>query len=332
MTRGKAMAGKAEAGFRPSLEQIGFVGAGLNRPECVLATAAGSLFTCDWRRGIAETLPSGGANLIGSDKLIADGFRPNGIALRRDGSFLFANLGAAGGVWQLTRDGVLSPFLTEVDGVALPTVNFVLVDNEERVWISVSTLHRDHKLTATRDDGVIVLADQRGARIVAGELIWTNETRISPDRRHLWVNETFVGRTTRFRLAADGALLGRETVAEYPRGTFPDGLAFDTEGAVWIICVVTNRLIRVAPDLSYEIVLEDFDPTHLDTIMAALDAGDLTRDLVYRNTGRRMLNHSSLAFGGSDLKTLYLGSISGDRIATLAMPVTGVPPSHWHWG
>ena len=325
------MVGTTDAGFRPSFEDIGFVGAGLNRPECVLATAAGSLFTCDWRRGIAETLPDGTVDLIGNDNLIADGFRPNGIALRRDGSFLFANLGAAGGVWQLTRDGVLSPFLTEVDGIALPAVNFVLVDDEERVWISVSTLHRDHKLTATRDDGVIVLVDRHGARIVAGELIWTNETRISPDRRHLWVNETFAGRTTRFRLAADGGLSNREIVANYPRGTFPDGLAFAVDGAVWIVCVVTNRLIRVAPDLSYEIVLEDFDPAHLDAVMAALAAGELTRDLVYRNTGRRMLNHSSLAFGGPDLKTLYLGSISGDRIATLAVPAAGVPPSHWHW-
>src|ERR1039458_2477793 len=107
------MVGTTGAGFRPNLEDIGFVGAELNRPECVLTTAAGSLFTCDWRRALAETLPDGGVNLIASDKLIADGFRPNGIALRRDGSFLFANLGAAGGVWQLTREGVLSPFLTE---------------------------------------------------------------------------------------------------------------------------------------------------------------------------------------------------------------------------
>jgi sugar lactone lactonase YvrE len=332
MTRHAAVNGETGAGFHPTIEQIDFVGAGLNRPECVLATAAGSLFTCDWRRGIAETLPGGGVNLIGSDKLIADGFRPNGIALRRDGSFLFANLGAAGGVWQLTRNGVLAPFLTEVDGVTLPAVNFVLIDDEERVWISVSTLHRDHKLTATRDDGIIVLADRRGARIVADGLIWTNETRVSPDRRHLWVNETFVGRTTRFRLAGDGSLSDRETVAEYPRGTFPDGLAFDVTGAVWIVCVVTNRLIRVAPDLSHQIVLEDFDPAHLDAVMAALEADDLTRDLVYRNTGRRMLNHSSLAFGGPDLRTLYLGSISGDRIARLAMPIAGVPPSHWRWG
>ncbi len=318
-------------GFHPRIPDIGFVGAGLNRPECVLATRSGSLFTCDWRRGIAETRPDGGTVLIGADTLIADGFRPNGIALRRDGSFLFANLGAAGGVWHLTRDGRLSPFLTRVDGIDLPAANYVLLDAEDRVWVSISTLHLDHKLTATRDDGIIVLVDRRGARIVADRLVWTNETRVSPDRRHLWVNETFVGRTTRFRLAGDGSLSGRETVVEHARGTFPDGLAFDADGAAWIICVVTNRLIRVAPDLSHSVVLEDFSPDHLDAVMAAIEAGDLTRDLVYRNTGRRMLNQSSLAFGGPDLKTLHMGSISGERIATLSMPVAGLAPVHWDW-
>ena len=318
-----------EVGF--SLEDIGYVGSGLSRPECVLATRAGSLFTCDWRHGIAETRPDGSTRLIGSAALIADGLSPNGIAMRPDGSFLFANLGDAGGVWHVDRDGRLAPFLTRVDSMDLPATNFVLIDAEDRVWISVSTTHRDHKLTATRDDGLVVLVDKRGARIVADHLVWTNETRVSPDREYLWVNETFAGRTTRFRLAENGDLSGRYTVVEHAAGSFPDGLAFDVDGAAWIICVVTNRLLRVAADLSVSVVLEDYSRAHLDAVMAALASGTLTRDLVYHNTGRRMLNQSSLAFGGPDLKTLFMGSISGDRIATLPMPVAGVAPRHWRW-
>jgi sugar lactone lactonase YvrE len=40
----------------------------------------------------------------------------------------------------------------------------------------------------------------------------------------------------------------------FPEGTFPDGMAFDAEGALWIICVVSNRLIRVAPDLTWTVI------------------------------------------------------------------------------
>src|SRR3546814_3897147 len=42
-----------------------------------------------------------------------------------DGAFLIANLGESGGVWRLRPDGRCEPLLLEVDGVRLPSVNFV---------------------------------------------------------------------------------------------------------------------------------------------------------------------------------------------------------------
>ena len=39
------------------------------------------------------------------------------------------------------RDGRLEPFVTEVDGVALPPANFVTEGAAGRTWISVSTRH-----------------------------------------------------------------------------------------------------------------------------------------------------------------------------------------------
>jgi sugar lactone lactonase YvrE len=44
------------------------------------------------------------------------------------------------------------------------------------------------------------------------------------------------------------------------------------------------------------------------------------------------MNQTSLAFGGPDLKTLYMGTLTGDKLAVLRMPVAGLPPVHWHWG
>ncbi len=45
---------------------------------------------------------------------------------------------------------------------------------------------------------------------------------------------------------------------------------------------------------------------------------------------RRLKNLSSLAFGGPDLRTAYLGCLLGDSLATFRAPVAGLPPSHWH--
>src|SRR5271163_750654 len=95
-------------------------GSGLNRPECVLAARDGALYTGDWTLGIARIAPDGTTGPAVEADLIAQRFRPNGIALTADGDFLFANLGRAGGVWRVGRRGEARPFATEVAGRPIP--------------------------------------------------------------------------------------------------------------------------------------------------------------------------------------------------------------------
>jgi hypothetical protein len=197
----------------------------------------------------------------------------------------------------------------------------------------VSTRQRPRAAAYRGDvaDGFIVVVDARGARIVADGLGYTNEALVSPDGRWLYVNETFGRRTTRFRLGPDATLGGRETVATYGAGTFPDGLAFDAEGGVWITSIVSNRVIRLAPDGTQALVLEDADPDHLAWVEAAFVAGSMGRPHLDKVAGRRLANVSSLAFGGADLSTAYLGCLAGDAIASFPSPVAGHPPVHWNW-
>src|SRR5262249_14895922 len=157
-------------------------------------TQHGDLFTADWRGGVAHVRPDGTQALYQS-KLAEDRpLRPNGIALRRDGSFLLADLGdSLGGVFALTRDGQVRPYLEEVDGVTLPPTNFVFEDSLGRTWITVSTRHAPRASAYRGDiaDGFIVVVDHRGARIVADQLAYTNEALLAADGKHLYVNETF---------------------------------------------------------------------------------------------------------------------------------------------
>jgi hypothetical protein len=46
---------------------------------------------------------------------------------------------------------------------------------------------------------------------------------------------------------------------------------------------------------------------------------------------RRLGNIASIAFGGPDLKTAYLGTLSADCLYTFTSPIAGVQPSHWHY-
>ena len=317
-----------------ALEELAFVGTGLTRPECVLATRAGDLFTADWRGGVAHLRPDGTQALYAGRLPDGRAARPNGIALRADGSFLFADLGeTTGGVYALGRDGGIQAFVLRANGLDLPPANFVHEDAQGRVWITVSTrqVPRASAYRADVADGFIVLRDRLGARIVADGLGYTNEALPNPDGQFLYVNETFARRLTRFRIAPGGSLYSREVVTHFGAGTFPDGLAFDAEGGVWITSIVSNRVIRVAPDGSQQVMLEDYDAAHLAWVEQAYQAGEMGRPHLDGIKSRRLRNISSLAFGGPDMRTAYLGCLLGDQVATFRAPVRGAPTSHWHY-
>jgi sugar lactone lactonase YvrE len=317
-----------------ALDELAFVGSGLSRPECVLVTRSGHVHTADWRGGVATLHPDGSATLVRGALPGGRPLRPNGMALTRHQTFLLADLGEElGGVYELHRDGRTVPLVERVDGIDLPPTNFVSIDARGRTWITVSTSHRPRALAYRRDvaDGFIAVIDDRGARIVADALGYTNEALLSPDGHWLYVNETFARRLTRFRVAADGALSSRETVATFGPGTYPDGLAFDAEGHVWITSIVSNRVIRVAPDGSQTLMLEDADAAHVQWAEEAYEANALGRPHLDTRAGTRLANISSLAFGGPDLRTAYLGCLLGDAIATFRAPVAGHPPVHWTW-
>lgn len=314
---------------------LDWAGQGLVRPECVLTTARGDLYTADWRGGVAHLHADGRESLYLGATADAPPLRPNGIALRADGSFLLAQLGVDdGGVYQLHRDGRCEPWLMEVDGVVLPPTNFVLVGPDGATWVTVSTRRTPRSRGYRRDggDGFIVRVGPDGhAQVVADGLGYTNEVALHPDGRWLYVNETFARRLSRFELRADGRLGPKEVVTEFGPGCFPDGLAFDEQGHAWVVSIVSNRLIRVAPDGVQTLWLEDADAEHLDWVEAAFEAGSMDRPHLDQLRSQQLQNISSIAFGGADRRTAYLGCLLGDRLASLRLPVAGAVPTHWSY-
>ena len=313
--------------------QLSFVGQGLSRPECVLCTAGGYVFASDWRGGVSCHDAEGRRSLIVEERPPEHPpLQPNGIALLANGSFLLADLSEKrAGVWRLHPSGRAEPFLLEIDGAPIPPVNFVCLDRQGRVWITVSTRERprarDYRPTAS--SGFVAVVDADGARIVADDLGYANECRLDPDEQWFYVNETFARRLTRFRITGDSRLTDRETVATFGYGTFPDGLAFDVDGGIWIASIVSNRLIRIDPDGTEQTILEDADPEHVAWVEEAFQDGTLGRPHLDTVRSQVLKSISSVAFGGPDLCTVYLGCLLGDRIATFRSPVAGLPPVHW---
>ncbi len=317
-----------------SIDSLVSLGRDLDRPECVLCTARGDTYVADWRGGVMLIAPDGSQTLFAGRAPGDRPLKPNGIALRADGSFLVADLSPeTGGIFELHRNGQVRPLLEQVDGVTLPPTNFVIEDGAGRTWVTVSTRHVPRILGCRPDcdDGFIVVMDVQGARIVADGLGYTNEVAIDPSGRWLYVNETFARRLSRFELRPGGELGPRQTVTEFGQGTFPDGVAFDADGHAWITSIVSNRVIRVAPDGSQVIVLEDSDDEHLAWVEASWARGALERQHLDRVRSRRLKNTSSLAFAGPDLKTAVLGCLQGKTLETFRVDVAGLAPIHWNY-
>ena len=303
-------------------------GSGLHRPECVLTTRNGDVFVPEWPGGVTVVHSDGRTETWRATTPMD--LRPNGIALTSDGAFLIANLGEDGGIWRLERSGRLAPVLLEVDGAPLPPANFVTIDDQERIWISVSTRHAPRQQAWRPDvaDGFVVLVDAEGPRIVADSFGYTNEVRPDPTGQWLYIVETFGRRVSRCPIGPRGILGIRETVFSMDRGFFPDGFAFDEEGGLWVTSLVSNRLLRFHRE-QLEIVLEDVNESFVERVEQAYASRSMAAEHLGRIPDMLIQQLTSVAFGGRDRRTVYLGTLHGSCVYRFRGDVAGAIQPHW---
>jgi hypothetical protein len=155
------------------LDDIGFSGSDLKRPECVLAHSSGLLFVPDWTGagGVSLVLPDGrSVRHLAVDRPDDDPLRPNGIALEegvRSCSPTSATKQEASSGWP---DGSTETVIDQMDGSALPPCNFVISDGAGGLWLTISTRRVPRALGYRKDvdDGFIVhIAPDGQARIAA---------------------------------------------------------------------------------------------------------------------------------------------------------------------
>lgn len=331
------------AGFQVRREDIHFIGSGLERPECILAERDGTLWSADARGGVMRIDPDGKQELIlqkGLENRAAASFEdryvntmgslPNGLAFDANGDFLIANFGTDR-LEFMRRDGESRVLIDNIDGRPVGKANFVTRDSKGRLWLTVTTQMvpwTDHVKTMSRD-GYIALIDDKGARIVADNLCGTNELRFDAKEEWLYVAETTSRNITRFRVQADGALTNREIYGPSNVGGFCDGIAFDAYGNLWTTLIMADRLVAITPEGDLLTVLDDGNPEKTAELDKAWEEGKVTPDLMAAATGTLCPWMASLTFGGTDLKTVYLGSLRGSRIPYFGSPVAGLPLIYW---
>ena len=92
-----------------------------------------------------------------------------------------------------------------------------------------------------------------------------------------WHRHAARRRFSRFRIGHQNELTGKETVATFGEGDFPDGLALEAEGGAWVVCVGSNRVYRIAPDGKKLTVIDDAEAATAKQLEAAFVVGTLDR-------------------------------------------------------
>jgi D-xylonolactonase len=124
--------------------------------------------------------------------------------------------------------------------------------------------------------GALYRFDGARIRTMDDGYIITNGPAISPDGRTLYHTDTLDKRVYAFDLAPDGGLSNKRSFVEIADGGYPDGMAVDVDGHVWVATFGGWRIDR-------------FDA-------AGRKVGEVRFPCA---------NVTKLAFGGEDLRTVY---------------------------
>ncbi|WP_299490037.1 SMP-30/gluconolactonase/LRE family protein [uncultured Shewanella sp.] len=77
------------------------------------------------------------------------------------------------------------------------------------------------------------------------EIGTANGMAVSLDGNTLFVAETFADCLSAYQLNSHGVLTNKRQVAYFPKGSCPDGICLDNQGAVWVACSQSCLVYRV---------------------------------------------------------------------------------------
>ena len=339
------MAGNPIDGFTLQKSDFRFLGEGLQRPECILAENDGTLWVADARGGVIKLGANGSQEIITQSHIadefdrsideaskFVDGTLPNGLAFAENGDILISNFGTDC-LERMTRTGETTVMFDTVDGEPIGKVNFVCRDSKNRIWITVSTMVHDWPTAIRKDlvDGRVLLYEQdKGVRIVADDVHFSNECKLDANEEYLYVVQTCGRNIARYKIAEDGSLGTKEIYGPSDTGRFIDGCAFDAYGNLWATHVMNDGIFVITPDGEHRMIFDDSSPEEVKKLDDAFQAGTLSADLMLSCGGEIATWCASITFGGADLKTVYVGSLRASNLPYFTSPVAGLPMVHWN--
>ncbi len=220
-----------------------------------------------------------------------------GMAFDRNDDLFVCDLKHAAVFRIETETGRVERFADGAPGRPMRIPNYPSFDGEGRLYVS------DSHQFGTPGPGVFRFEpDGSGTLWYDRDVVFANGLAVGPDGRHLYVAETFANRVFRIPIREDGSAGERENAATTP-GSWPDGLAFDAGGNLYVGCYEPSQILRIDP------------------------AG--TVEVLFRERSAHLLAHpTNLAFRGT---TMFTSNLGRWHLTRLEVGVEGLelPPGGW---
>jgi len=177
--------------------------------------------------------------------LIADRKGVGGMAFNHDGGLIMSGEQVA--LWDEST-GAMRELFTGLPGRTGKYFNDLTVDDHGSLY--VGTVNGDSSSAGKErvPPGDLYRVNPGGAP----ELLWegipaSNGLGFSPDRRLLYHANSMPGQIWVYDIGEDRGVRGRRLFASINEG-WPDGLAVDAEGGVWVAVVFSSCVFRYRPD------------------------------------------------------------------------------------
>jgi len=189
--------------------------------------------------------------------------------------------------------GTVEIYARGVDGEDLDTPNVAAFGPDGMLYVTCSG-------EDDRPEIVRIAPGGRTERWTAAVPRYPNGCVVTADGSALVVVEAKAERVVRVPILHDGSAGRPEVVAELP-DTDADGISLASDGAYWVTLYRPDGLVRIAPDGTVEVVVDEHLASHFDAPTNIAWVGERLDRAVVANVGGRSLSIGDVGVAGQPL-------------------------------